>query len=161
MEAAYFTLGRKMDLLSALPELLPHAIAWANFQSQYVQRVGVPPDAELKSIAQRVGVREPERIRIHLVDALPLPEEPRLREAALQTGLLSPSIVGLTLGHSILVVHGHADKRLLSHEFRHVFQYETLGSIEGFLPVYLQQLVAHGYTAAPLEQDARAHEVAA
>ncbi|MES9834713.1 MAG: hypothetical protein ABW139_20975 [Candidatus Thiodiazotropha sp. DIVDIV] len=39
-----------------------------------------------------------------------------------------------------------------------VFQYETLGSIEKFLPVYTQQIVEYGYENAPLEVDARAHE---
>jgi hypothetical protein len=42
---------------------------------------------------------------------------------------------------------------------RHVYQYEMLGSINGFLPVYLQQIVEYGYYDAPLESDARDNEV--
>lgn len=43
--------------------------------------------------------------------------------------------------------------RLSSHEFRHVHQYEALGSIENFMEVYLEQVLAFGYARAPLEMD--------
>jgi hypothetical protein len=150
-----------MDLQALLPQLLPTAIAWANFQSEHVALLGQPLPTPLLSVAKRVGVWQPEKIRIKLVDELPIPEEPLLREAAIQTGLLGPHMDGLTLGHSILIVRGQDTVRLISHECRHVYQYETLGSIEQFLPVYLQQIAAHGYQNAPLEIDARAHEITA
>jgi hypothetical protein len=113
----------------------------------------------LLNVARRVGVQHPELIRVKLVDRLPLPEQPTLRQAALEAGLLGPGMVGLTLGYSILLVQGHDSVRLISHECRHVYQYEVLGSIEKFLPVYLQQIVEFGYESAPLEADARAHEI--
>jgi hypothetical protein len=148
-----------MDLHELLPQLLPHAIAWAEFQSQHVASLGMALTEPLQDIARRVGVQRPELIRVKLVDRLPLPEEPVLRQAAIETGLLAPNMVGLTLGHSIFLVNGHDDIRLISHECRHVYQFETLGSIETFLPVYLQQIVDFGYENAPLEIDARTHEV--
>jgi hypothetical protein len=64
----------------------------------------------------------------------------------------------VTFGHAIIVRQGHLTNRLLSHELRHVFQYETAGSIAAFLPVYLQQLVTVGYAKAPYELDAQRHE---
>jgi hypothetical protein len=68
-------------------------------------------------------------------------------------------MVGLTLGYAVLVCPGYGrDVRLLSHEFRHVYQYEQAGSIAAFLPVYLQQIVTVGYQNAAYERDARAHE---
>jgi len=148
-----------MDLRTLLPQLLPHAIAWAEFQSQHVASLGVALPDTLLAVARRVGVQRPELIRVKLVDSLPVPEEPTLRQAAIETGLLGPNMVGLTLGYSIFLVHGHDNVRLISHECRHVYQYETLGSIERFLPVYLQQIVDFGYQSAPLEIDARAHEI--
>ena len=51
-------------------------------------------------------------------------------------------------------------RRLLSHECRHVFQYEQAGSIALFLPLYLDAIVRVGYENCPFEQDARAHELA-
>lgn len=148
-----------MNLQELLPQLLPTAISWANFQSEHVALVGEPLPPTLIEVARRVGVQMPERIRVKIVDQLPMPEEPLLRKAAIETGLLGPQMVGLTLGHSIFIVHGHDTVRLISHECRHVFQYETLGSIEKFLPVYLQQIATSGYADALLEIDARSHEI--
>ncbi len=73
---------------------------------------------------------------------------------------LGPQTLGLTLGHSVLVRRGHESTRLLSHEFRHVHQYEQAGSVATFLSVYLKEVLDHGYAAAPLEVDARTHEIA-
>lgn len=148
-----------MNLLATLPQVLPSAIAWAELQASHVTTVGQSLNERSIEIARRVGVQNPERIRIKLVEQLPLPEEPMLRQAALQTGLLGPSMVGLTLGYSIFICNGHDTVRLLSHECRHVYQYETFGSIAAFLPIYLQQIAESGYDNAQLEIDARSHEL--
>jgi hypothetical protein len=147
------------DLLSVLPQLLPSAIEWVEAQSLRVQQTGLPLDATGLVLAGKVGVQHPERIRTQLVDALPLPDEPALRHAALETGLLGPGMIGVTFGHSIFVVRGHMGPRLLSHECRHVYQYEIAGSVAAFLPIYLQQIATVGYLYAPLEQDAREYEI--
>ena len=147
------------NLLSVLPQLLPSAIAWAEEQSERTQQTGQPLDTTGLALAARVGVQHPERIRTQLVDALPLPEESALRQAALATGLLGPGMIGLTLGYSIFIVRGYMGRRLVSHECRHVYQYETHGSIAAFLPVYLLQIATVGYLDAPFEQDAREHEL--
>jgi len=110
-------------------------------------------------LARRAGVKKPELIRTKIVEQLPLPADPLLREAALQTGLLGPGMIGLTLGYSILIVRGHLTHRLLSHECRHVYQYESHGSIASFLPVYLEQIATVGYQNAPFERDARDREI--
>jgi hypothetical protein len=149
-----------VNLREVLPQLLPGAISWAEAQAARIAGSGRPLDAEETRLARDVGVARPERVRIVTADSLPLPEESALRAAALQTGLLGPAMVGLTLGHAIFIRRGHTSRRLLSHELRHVHQYEQAGSIADFLPAYLQEIVAFGHAAAPLEQDARAHEVA-
>jgi hypothetical protein len=148
-----------VDLPSSLPMLVPRAIAWAQAQSQLVLVHGIALKAPGLALARSVGVIHPEHIRIAVVDHLPMPDDPLLQAAAIQTGLLGPNMVGLTLGYAVLVRSGHeAQPRLLSHEFRHVYQYEAAGSIASFLPEYLRQIVAHGYNDAPSEIDARAHE---
>jgi hypothetical protein len=146
------------DLATELPKLLPGAIAWAEARSNEILASGETLTDTGLRIARSVGVTHPERIRILEVAQMPLPDDPQLRFAALQTGLLGPNIAGLTLGHGIYIVRGHGSNRLVSHECRHVFQYETAGSIAVFLPVYLQQIAVVGYEHAPLEIDARAHE---
>lgn len=147
------------DLQTALAYLLPKAIRWAEARSQEIQASGVPLAEEGLQIARSVGVERPERIRMAFVEKLPLPEDETLRRAALETGLLGPGMVGLTLGYSVYICQGHDSLRLLSHEFRHVYQYEQAGSIAAFLPGYLQQIATLGYSNAPFEIDARAHEI--
>jgi hypothetical protein len=69
-------------------------------------------------------------------------------------------MAGLTLGYVVFVRGGfEADIRLLSHEFRHVAQYEACGGIPNFLAAHLRHLVAFGYEDSPFEVDARAHEI--
>lgn len=146
------------DLLAALPQLVPAAIRWAETHEAAILASGLPLTERGIEIARRVGVAQPERIRIMLVPQLPTPDDPHLRAAALQTGLLGPGMVGLTLGHGIYICEGHANPRLVSHECRHVHQYEAAGSIAAYLPVYLKQVAELGYRNAPFEIDARAHE---
>lgn len=149
-----------MDLLAELPKLLPGAIAWAEERARKAAEVGAPLTPAERRIAGEVGVARPELVRVELVgDRLPMPDAPALRAAALQAGLLGPGMIGLTLGHSIFICRGHKTRRLLSHELRHVHQYEQHGSIAGFLPIYLKQVLEVGYDNAPLERDARAHEL--
>ena len=148
-----------MDLISALPALLPEAIAWAEAQAAEALATGVPLGAEALENARRVGVQNPERIRVKLVGALPLPENPVLKAAALQGGLLGPDRIGLTLGYAVFIVNGTLGLRVLSHESRHVYQYEQHGGIASFLPIYLAEVVSVGYFWSSFEADAQAHEV--
>lgn len=148
-----------MDLVRDIPRLLPGAIAWAEARARKASEVGTALTADEQNIARAVGVVRPELVRIEIVgDRLPMPDDPLLRAAATQAGLLGPGMVGLTLGYSIFICRGHKTRRLLAHELRHVYQYEQHGSIAAFLPVYLGQVLQVGYEAAALERDARAHE---
>jgi len=148
-----------VDLRRELPKLLPAAIAWAEARAKKASEVGAPLTADEQKVARAVGVAKPELVRIEIVsDRLPMPDDHALQAAAIQAGLLGPGMVGLTLGHSIFICRGHRTRRLLSHELRHVYQYEQHGSIAAFLPVYLSQVLEVGYEDAALEQDARAHE---
>lgn len=146
------------DVRVALPQLMPKAISWAESQVVIILQTGQPLNDKLISIAKSVGVLRPDLIHILEVSRLPLPADPELKQAALTTGLLGPNMVGLTLGYGVCICQGHQTVRLLSHEFRHVYQYEQAGSIAAFLPMYLQQIVTVGYGNAPFEVDARAHE---
>lgn len=110
-----------MNLLQELPKLLPGAIAWAEARAARAAEVGEPLTSLERDLARSVGVAEPERVRVEIVERLPLPEDPALRAAALQAGLLGPNMTGLTLGHSIFICRGHKTRRLLSHELRHVY----------------------------------------
>jgi len=148
-----------IDLAAVLPSILSPAIAWAEAQSKLVLATGVPLKPHHIADARSVGVSAPENIRVAIVPSLPLPDDPTLRGVAIGAGLFGPNMVGLTLGYAVLVVSGHDTRRLLTHEFRHVHQYEVLGSISAFLPAYLHEVATFGYEGAPFEVDARQHEI--
>jgi hypothetical protein len=146
------------SLESLLPILLPGAISWVKEQSNLILKSGSPlTDTEI-GLARAVGVSSPERIRIRTVSGIPLPDDPTLRAIALQERLLGPGTAGITFGYGIYICDGHMSNRLISHECRHVFQYETAGSIDAFLPIYFHQIATVGYDNAPYEIDAREHE---
>ncbi len=147
-----------MDLRAALPELLPKAISWAEAEATRGAGAGRELTERERDFARKVGVAHPERIRVITVEALPMPTDPPLRSAAAQAGFLDPRMGGLALGYSVFVRHGYETARLLSHEFRHVYQYEQAGSIAAFLSRHLPQVVDHGYDATTFEIDARDHE---
>src|SRR4051812_38164019 len=147
-----------IDLESQLPVLLPRAIAWAEAEETRALESGTVLTPGEAMIARSVGVAHPERVRIETVDAMPAPSDPMLQAAIRHAAMLGPETRGLTLGHAIFMRRDERSVRLLSHELRHVYQYERLGSISAFLEVYLRELLAFGYGEAPLEVDARAHE---
>ena len=146
-------------LKEALPALVPLAIEWARQVSAAASLGGQALDDEGEAIARQVGVARPQDVRVVIAPELPFPSHPLLRAAALETGMLGPDMAGLTLGYAIFIREGELTARLLSHELRHVAQYEAAGSIDAFLPEYLRQVVEVGYEDAPLEVDARAHEI--
>jgi hypothetical protein len=149
----------QIDLRALLPVLIPKAIAWAKEMAADIAQNGNALSDKDCGIARAVGVVQPELIRIKMVDGLPLPTDPLLKQVALETGLIGPNMIGMTLGHSIFICRGHYDVRILSHECRHVYQYEQAGSIEAFLPTYLRQIVDFSYADAPLEVDASCQEL--
>lgn len=146
------------DLQRELPGLLQAAITWARQHAESIAVNGQPLPEQGVELARRVGVRRPDLVRLQVVPEIPLPDHEGLRALAQSSGAISGNTAGLTLGHGIYIRHGQGTGRLVSHELRHVFQYELLGGIEMFMSVYLPQVLIHGYHGAPLEQDARAHE---
>jgi hypothetical protein len=147
------------DIFSQLPYLTPMAIEWAEMTSRDALSRGVELSDYQVRIAADVGVAHPEKIRLLTVNAIPRPEEGPLGQLAIQANLLGPQTIGLALGHAVFIRQGELCDRLLSHEFRHVYQYESAGSIGSFIPRYLLEIAQFGYDAAPFEIDARAHEL--
>ena len=145
-------------LADQLPVLLPRILAWANAQEAEILHRGDPLNAAGLTLANRVGVVQPERIRILMVPTVPAPDDQELRQIAIEQNLIGPTTAGLTLGYGIFIAEGQLTPRLLGHECRHVYQYEVAGSLGAFLPQYLQQVAEFTYDRAPYEVDARAWE---
>ena len=80
------------DLAAELPRLLPKAIAWAELEESAGLRNGSRLNASGVRLAQSVGVRRPELVRVFEALELPFPFDSELRLAANETGLLGPHI---------------------------------------------------------------------
>ncbi len=146
--------------LSKLVSLMPQIVAWAEEQSDEIARKGSPLSKKGIEIARAMGVTRPELVRVAFVDKIDPPEDGELSAAASETGLISESTAGMTLGHSIVIRNDkREDVGLLSHELRHVHQYEQAGSIKAFLETYVKQVAVHGYPDAPYEVDARKYQL--
>jgi hypothetical protein len=136
------------------------AADWAQAQSNRSLAEGVALTSAQAVIAREVGVRDPARVRLHVVETLPAPSDPALTAAAGLIGLMPQAADGMTLGYAVLVKRGaEKDARLLRHELRHVAQYERAGGISPFLAAHIPDLMRYGYRDSPFERDARAHEV--
>ncbi|HUP30528.1 MAG TPA: hypothetical protein VM122_10180 [Usitatibacter sp.] len=154
------SVGLRAAEAPTVASIAPRAMEWAERVSTGALQSGAMPTVQQQAIARRSGVRNPASIRVLVVDEIPLPEEPTLKKAAAKVGLAQSSAAGMTLGYAVLVHRGYEnDVRLLSHEFRHVAQYENAGGIRQFLAVHLPHLLEFGYEDSPFEVDARAHEI--
>ncbi|WP_374403792.1 hypothetical protein [Niveibacterium sp.] len=118
-------------------------------------------EAEL-AMAQTLGIAAPQKIRIEVRRRFPMPEDPRMANAARELGLIfgTDDEAGRTQGYAILLKPEFANsRRLISHELVHVAQYERLGGIAPYARQYLVEMLALGYSRAPLEQEAYARQI--
>jgi hypothetical protein len=136
--------------------LLPLACAWAEEQESIILRGGVALTTNQLADARRIGITHPDRVRLRVVEEIPLPTHPGLRMAAEMTGLISPMTIGLTLRYGIFIrSDSWGERRLVVHELVHTLQYERLGGFMPFLQQYLHECITIGYPAAPMEQEAK------
>ena len=143
-----------------LSSLVSIAADWAETQSMQSLAKGTPLTPAQIALARAVGVVDPARVRLHVVDELPAPRDAVLVVAAGSIGLMPQAADGMTLGYAVLVKRGAEDDRqLLRHELRHVAQYESRGGIRPFFAEHIPALLRFGYAGSPFERDARAHEV--
>ena len=141
------------------PEILAKTITWAEAIVQAVLSDGEPLTYDETKLARQMGVMHPERIRILMVEAIPRPSDPALLALGEALGLLRDGVAGLTLGYSVLICNGYRKRLVVSHECRHVFQYEQIGDLGLYLSEYLRQVAIHGYRNAPFEVDAIANQI--
>jgi hypothetical protein len=145
----------RQTTLDQLEQLLPLAAQWAAAQRQRVLCEGVPLSEIELADAKAIGVRNPERVRLLRVDAVPVPAHPMLRAAAASINFLTTTPRGLALDYGIFVRTDHwRDRALIAHELVHTAQFQRLGGILPFLHTYISQCVTVGYPNAPLELEA-------
>jgi hypothetical protein len=145
----------RQTTLDQLEQILSLAAQWASDQERRVLCEGVPLSEVELADARAIGVRNPERVRLLRVDAVPVPVHPILKAAAASINFITSAPRGLALDYGIFIRADHwRNRALIAHELVHTLQYQRLGGILPFLQSYLQQCASVGYSNAPLELEA-------
>jgi hypothetical protein len=137
--------------------LLPLAYQWANAQEEFVLAHGTPLSPQHMADARRAGVRDCERVRILVVDRIPLPENGELAEAARRTHIITEVTRCVGFGHAVIIrADAWGDRELLVHNFVHVAQCERSGGLEQWVQQYLfDRQNSASFTLGSLEEEAR------
>ncbi len=137
--------------------LAPLACEWAKEQEVTILEHGVPLTADQIADARRVGVQHPGRIRILVVDRIPLPEDKELADAARRAQIITDASRGVTFGHGVIIrADNWRNRELLVHQFAHVAQCERSGNLETFVSEYLlDRRSSRDFSLGTLEEEAR------
>lgn len=138
-------------------QLLPLAYQWAKAQEDYVLAHGTPLSSQHVADARRVGVRDVERVKVLVVDRIPLPEGGELAEAARRTHIITEDTRCVGVGHAIIIrAEAWGDRELLLHNLVHVAQCERSGGLGPWIRDYLlDRQTSPPFTAGLLEEEAR------
>jgi hypothetical protein len=107
--------------------------------------------------ARLAGVRDCERIRILVVDRIPLPEGGELAEAARRTRIITEDTRCVGFGHAVIIrAEAWGDRELLLHNLVHIAQCERSGGLEPWVKQYLvDRQNSASFTVSSLEEEAR------
>lgn len=106
-------------------------------------------------LACLAGVKNPDRIRVLVVESIPMPKLPWARQLAARWGLSMEGVIGLCLRYGIFLRKGGSNPmETLIHECVHTAQYERLGGRAAFLQRYVRECLEFGYADAPMEREA-------
>lgn len=132
-------------------------IAYVQAQEELILQQGMPLSARQLEDAKLAGVREPDRVRILVVDRILPPENEELAEAARQAQIITTSSRAVTMGRGItLRADSWQDRELVLHQLVHVAQCERCGGLEPYVSRYLQDRGSCAeFTVGSLEDEAR------
>jgi len=141
----------------ALEHLSQLAYDWAKAQEELVLARGISLGAAQVDDARRVGVHDCDRVRVLVVDRIPLPDNEELAEVARRTQILTEASRGAVLGHGIIIrADSWGDRELLLHLLAHVAQCERSGGLEPWVQQYLSDRhTCASFTLGVLEEEAR------
>ncbi|MDD5393175.1 MAG: DUF4157 domain-containing protein [Thiothrix sp.] len=135
-----------------IEHFLPRLLAWYAKAETGLLPQGRPLNPAERSIAHTLAIRQPDNIRIVVLETFPLPDDAELRADAEASGMGSED--ARTMGDAILLKpYVHEDPAVIAHELVHIAQHDRLGR-EAFMRRYLTELEVLGYDAAPLEVEA-------
>lgn len=137
--------------------LLPRACEWARAQEEFILSSGTPLDARYTADAHRVGVQNSARIRLLVVDRVPLPEDSELAAAAGRTQIITNTSRGVAIGHGIIIrADAWGDRESVLHQLVHVAQCERTGGLKSWVACYLSDRhESEEFSVGSLEEEAR------
>jgi hypothetical protein len=137
--------------------LAPLAYQWAKGQEAYILKHGVPLASDQVADAQRAGVENTARVRVLVVDRIPMPDDKELADAARRAQIITDSSQAVAMGHGIIVrADSWQNRELLLHQLVHVAQCERSGGLESFVSEYLtDRRGSRNFSLGSLEDEAR------
>src|SRR4051794_21766284 len=111
--------------------LLPLAYQWVKTQEEFVLTHGIQLTPQQRADARLAGVRNSERVRVLVVDRVPLPEDEMLLEATRRSRILTHDTRCTGFGYAIIIrADAWCDRELLVHNLIHIAQCERSGGLE-------------------------------
>ena len=133
------------------------ACQWAKTQEAYVLKHGLPLSDRQTADARRAGVQDSSRVRVLVVDRIPLPEDEELADAARRAQIITDASRGVAIGHGIIIrADSWQNRELLLHQLVHVAQCERSGGLQSFVEAYLcDRRTCRDFSVGSLEDEAR------
>jgi hypothetical protein len=133
------------------------ACQWAKSQETYILRHGAPLAAHQVADARRAGVEAIGRVRVLVVDRIPLPEDKELADAARHAQIITDASKAVAIGHGIVIrADSWQNREQLLHQLVHVAQCERSGGLESFVSEYLlDRRSSRDFSLGSLEEEAR------
>jgi hypothetical protein len=146
-----------------LEALLPLAYEWAKSTEEFVLSHGHPLGTTHAYDARLAGVKDCDRVRVLVVDRIPLPENQELAEAARRIRIITEDTRCMGFGHALLIrADAWNDRELILHNLVHIAQSQRAGGLENWVRDYLcNRTTCADFTVGSLEEEARriAHEI--
>lgn len=140
-----------------LKRLAPLAYQWAKTQEDVILKHGAPLAPGQITDAQRCGVHDWSRVRVLVVDRIPLPDDEELAEAARRAQIITDASRTAAFGHGIIIrADSWQNREVLLHSLVHVAQCERSGGLESFVGQYLSnRTTCADFSLGSLEDEAR------
>jgi hypothetical protein len=131
---------------------------WAQSQEAYILAHGVPLTPDQVADARQAGVKDPSKVRVLVVNRIPLPDNAELAEAARHAQIITDASRGVAIGHGIIIrADSWRNRELLLHQLVHVAQCERSGGLDTFVNEYLEDRRngSQNFSLGSLENEAR------
>lgn len=137
--------------------LLSLAYEWVKAQEEFILKEGTPLKPRHLADARRVGVRDLSRVRMLVVDRIPLPGDKELAEAARRAQIITAASRAVAIGHGIIIrAECWQNRELVVHQLVHIAQCERSGGLESFIRQYLcDRRTCADFSIGALEEEAR------